>query len=168
VSVQIIPDGVHIHPAMLRLAARQLAGGYPGGEESGSLKLAGTRLSRPRLGRPRLILISDGMQAMGLPEGRYRYNGLDYESKDGTARYPDGTLIGTALGMSQLVACFVHHTGFSLAQAIQAASYNPACLLGLQEHKGSLAVGKDADLVLLEADLTVRMTYRNGRCVYKA
>ena len=159
VSVQIIPDGVHIHPVMLRLAARNLSGDTgaedPGGRPGGSSH-----------GGSRLVLISDGMQAMGLPDGRYTYNGLDYESKEGTARYLDGTLIGTSLGMSELIARFIRHTGWGLAQAVRAASYNPACVLGIQDRKGTLAEGMDADLVLMEPDLRVCMTFRAGRCVY--
>ena len=143
VSAQIIADGVHIHPAMLRLAIQ-------------------------RLGGSRLVLITDGIQAMGLPDGRYQYNGLDYESSNGTARYLDGTLIGTSLGMSELVArCIANHV-CTLPEAIRGASYNPACVLGLQDHKGSLEQGKDADLAILNADLSVQMTYRSGRCVYRA
>jgi N-acetylglucosamine-6-phosphate deacetylase len=141
VSAQIIADGVHIHPAMLRMAVQ-------------------------RLGGNRLVLITDGMQAMGLPDGRYLYNGLDYESKNGTARYLDGTLIGTALGMSELIARCIDNGVCTLRQAIRGASYNPACVLGLQERKGSLEEGKDADLVILEPDLSVRLTLRSGRCVY--
>ena len=143
VSVQVIPDGVHIHPAVLRMAVEQLS-------------------------ESRLILISDGMQAMGLPEGRYLYNGLDYESKDGTARYLDGTLIGTCLGISELIGRCVTHTSSSLMHAVRAASYNPASVLGLQNRKGSLERGKDADLVVLGPDLKVDMTFRAGRCVYRA
>jgi N-acetylglucosamine-6-phosphate deacetylase len=142
VSAQIIPDGVHIHPAMLRLAAERLSG-------------------------DRLILISDGMQAMGLPDGRYQYNGLDYVSQDGTARYLDGTLIGTGLGMSELIKRFVGHTSCDLSRAIRAASYNPAHLLGLQDRLGSVEEGRDADLVLLQPDLQVHMTLRSGHCVYR-
>lgn len=143
VSVQVIPDGVHIHPAMLRLAAGRLSGN-------------------------RLVLISDGMQAMGLPDGRYLYNGLDYQTTNGTARYLDGTLIGTALGMNELIGRFMKHSAWELADTIRAASYNPACVLGLQDRKGSLEEGKDADLVLLEPDLSVHMTLRSGRCVYRS
>jgi len=143
VSAQIIADGVHIHPAMLRMALE-------------------------RLGGNRLVLITDGMQAMGLPDGRYLYNGLDYVSKNGTARYLDGTLIGTALGMSELMARCIRHTGCTLQQAVRGASYNPARVLGLQDRKGSLEEGKDADLVILEPDLSVHLTFRSGRCVYKA
>jgi len=143
VSAQVIPDGVHIHPAVLRMAVQRLTG-------------------------RRLVLISDGMQAMGLPEGRYLYNGLRYESKNGTARYLDGTLIGTSLGISELIARCITHTGCSLMHALRAASYNPACVLGLQSRKGSLEQGKDADLVLLGPDLRIDMTFRAGRCVYRA
>lgn len=143
VSAQVIPDGVHIHPAVLRMAVQLLTEG-------------------------RLILISDGMQAMGLPEGRYLYNGLDYESKNGTARYLDGTLIGTSLGISELIDRCIAHTGCSLMHAVRAASYNPASVLGLQNRKGSLEQGKDADLVLLGPDLKVDRTFRAGRCVYRA
>jgi N-acetylglucosamine-6-phosphate deacetylase len=143
VSVQIIADGVHIHPAMLRLAIQ-------------------------RLGGNRLVLITDGMQAMGLPDGRYRYNDLEYESRNGTARYLDGTLIGTSLGLSQLAARCVANDVCTLREAIRGASYNPACVLGLQESKGSLEQGKDADLVVLSSDLSVHLTLRSGRCVYGA
>jgi N-acetylglucosamine-6-phosphate deacetylase len=142
-SAQVIPDGVHIHPAVLRMAVQRLIEG-------------------------RLVLISDGMQAMGLPEGRYLYNGLDYESKNGTARYLDGTLIGTSLGISELIDRCITHTGCSLQHAVRAASYNPASVLGLQNRKGSLEQGKDADLVLLGPDLKVDMTFRAGKCVYRA
>jgi N-acetylglucosamine-6-phosphate deacetylase len=141
VSAQIIADGVHIHPAILRMALR-------------------------RLREDRLVLITDGIQAMGLPDGRYLYNGVDYEAKNGAARYLDGTLIGTSLGMSELVARCTGYTNCSLTQSIRGASYNPACVLGLQDRKGSIEEGKDADLVILEPDLSVHMTLRSGRCVY--
>jgi N-acetylglucosamine-6-phosphate deacetylase len=143
VSVQIIADGVHIHPVVLRLVLQRLA-------------------------ENRLVLITDGMQAMGLPDGRYLYNGLDYESKNGTARYLDGTLIGTSLGMSELVARCILHSHCSLEQAIRGASYNPACVLGLQDRKGSIEEGKDADLVVLNPDLSVSLTLRSGHCIYRA
>jgi N-acetylglucosamine-6-phosphate deacetylase len=143
VSAQIIADGVHIHPAMLRMAVERLSGN-------------------------RLVLITDGMQAMGLPDGRYVYNGIDYQTKNGTARYLDGTLIGTSLGMSELMARCVHRGTCTLEQAVRGASYNPARVLGLQDRKGSLEEGKDADLVVLEPDLSVHLTLRSGRCVYRA
>jgi N-acetylglucosamine-6-phosphate deacetylase len=143
IPVQLIPDGVHVQAPVLRLAAALF-------------------------GPERVVLITDGMQALGLPEGRYTYNGVPYESRGGTARYQDGTLIGTSLGLSQLVLRFRQLAGWSLAEAVRAATLNPARALGLESRKGSLAAGKDADVVLLEQDLSVWRTLRGGRTVYAA
>lgn len=140
-TAQVIADGVHMHPAALRLAAAAL-------------------------GPERLVLITDGMQAMGLPEGHYVYNGLPYESRDGTARYPDGTLIGTALGLNQLVRRFQEFTGCPLTTAVRAASFTPACVLGIQRRSGSLEAGKEADLALLNPDFSVWRTWKRGRLVF--
>jgi N-acetylglucosamine-6-phosphate deacetylase len=142
VSVQLIADGVHILPPVLKLAYEML-------------------------GPERIILITDGMQAMGLPEGQYVYNGVEYESKGGTARYKDGTLIGTASGLSELVGKFVDFTGCGLEAAIRSVTENAAKLLGVDDKKGSIAVGKDADLVLLERDFSVHTTIVGGKIVYK-
>jgi N-acetylglucosamine-6-phosphate deacetylase len=136
-TAQVIADGVHLHPAMLRLLATALGAG-------------------------RLALITDGMQAMGLPEGRYVYNGQPYEVRDGTARYLDGTLIGTALGLNQLVRRFQTFTGCPLTTAVRAATFNPACVLGIQRRTGSLEAGKAADLALLEPDFTIYRAWKRG------
>jgi N-acetylglucosamine-6-phosphate deacetylase len=68
------------------------------------------------------------MQALGLPDGKYIYNGIEYESKNGAAKYKDGTLIGTALGLSQLLQKFVTFTGCPLDVAIKTVTANPARL----------------------------------------
>lgn len=142
VTLQIIADGVHLHPAVLRLLARELS-------------------------PERAVLITDAMQAMGLPDGRYVYNQIPYESTGGTARYADGTLIGTALGLNRLVQRFQGFTGCSLAAAVRAASLNPARVLGLDKRTGSLESGKNADLVLLNPDFSVWQTWKRGRLVYE-
>ncbi len=141
ISAQIISDGVHLHPQIVRFAYRLL-------------------------GLQRCVCITDGVQAMGLPEGRYRYNGREYESKDGTARYLDGTLIGSALPLAQMVKRFQHFTGCSLAEAIDTGTRHPAHLLGLDHQKGSLTEGKDADLVVLEEDFSAWMTMVKGKIVW--
>ena len=142
ITVQVIPDGVHIQPPVLRLAFKAL-------------------------GPQRTIPITDGMQAIGLPDGKYVYNGLDYESKDGAARYADGTLIGTALGLSQMLDRLITFTDCPPAVAIKTATENPAKLLGIEDKKGSITVGKDADLVLLDTDRSVHTTIVAGKIVYK-
>ena len=142
VTTQIIPDGVHIHPAVLKFAFETL-------------------------GPERIIPITDGARALGLADGKYIYNGIEYESKDGAARYKDGTLIGTALGLNQLLKKLVTFTDCPFDVAIRTAAENPARLLGLDEKKGSIAPGKDADLVLLEPDFTVHTTIVAGKIVFQ-
>ncbi len=142
VTAQIITDGVHIHPAVLGQAVRLL-------------------------GPDRIVTITDGMQALGLPPGKYTYNGIPYESVDGAARYHDGTLIGTAVGLIDLVKRLVEYSHLTLSEAIQTVTLNPARLLGLEASKGSIAVGKDADLVLLNEDLSVHSTLVAGEVVYQ-
>lgn len=143
VTCQVITDGVHIHPSVVRLACALL-------------------------GPERFVTITDGMQAMGLPDGKYIYNDIEYEARDGAARYADGTLIGTALGLNRMLARLMDFTGCSLAEAINTATQNPARILGLQDRKGTVEVGKDADLVLLEDDLSVYATILGGQLVYQA
>jgi len=142
VTTQVITDGVHIHPSMLRLAFEIL-------------------------GPNRIIPITDGMQALGLADGRYIYNGIEYESKNGTARYKDGTLIGTALGINQLLGKLVSFTDCPLDVAIKMVTENPAKLLNLQDRKGFIAPGKDADLVLLENGHSVHTTIVAGKIVFQ-
>jgi N-acetylglucosamine-6-phosphate deacetylase len=142
VTAQLIADGVHIHPSVLKLAFETL-------------------------GPERVVLITDGMQAMGLPDGQYVYNGVEYESKEGAARYEDGTLIGTALGLSELLKRLISFTGCGLDVAVKTVTENPAKVLGLADRKGSIAVGKDADLVMLDEDLSVHTTIVGGRIVFE-
>ena len=139
-TAQIITDGVHVHPRVLNFAW-------------------------DILGARRCISITDGMQAIGLPEGKYVYNGIEYESKNGAARYHDGTLIGTALGQNQLLARLMKFTGCTLEQAIKTATENPAKLLGIYNRKGSITPGKDADIVILNKDLSVFSTIVSGAVV---
>ena len=142
ITCQVITDGVHIHPAVLRLAFHAI-------------------------GPDRFLTITDGMHAMGLPDGHYVYNKLEYESKDGTARYQDGTLIGTTLGLSQMLARLIQFTPCTLPAAIRTVTENAAQVLGLGRTKGSIAPGRDADLVILEKDLSVHTTIAGGRIVYQ-
>ncbi len=142
ITAQLITDGVHIHPSVLRFAFETL-------------------------GPNRIIPITDGMQALGLADGKFIYNGVEYESKEGTARYKDGTLIGTALGLSQLLQKLMTFTDCPLDLAIKTVTRNPAGLLGLEEKKGTIASGKDADLILLDHDRSVHTTIVAGNIVFQ-
>jgi len=95
------------------------------------------------------------------------YNGIEYESKAGAARYKDGTLIGTALGLSQMLERFIAFTDCPLDVAIRMVTIIPAGLLGLDDKKGTITVGKDADLVLLDDNLSVHTTIVAGKIVFQ-
>jgi N-acetylglucosamine-6-phosphate deacetylase len=142
VTTQVISDGVHIHPRMVAL-------------------------SHKLLGCDRIVLITDGIQAMGLPDGKYVYNGIPYESKEGAARYHDGTLIGTALGLSDILKRFMEFSGVPLIEAIKTVTSNPANVIGIDDHKGYLKEGYDADIVLLKSDQTVAATIVGGRLCFR-
>jgi N-acetylglucosamine-6-phosphate deacetylase len=142
ITAQVITDGVHIHPAVLNFAYE-------------------------KLGPDRTFPITDGMQAIGLGDGMFVYNGIEYESKAGAARYKDGTLIGTAIGLSQIIERFIEFTDCPLDTAIRMVTQNPAGLLGRENKKGSIAVGKDADLILLDDNLSVHTTIVAGKIVFQ-
>jgi N-acetylglucosamine-6-phosphate deacetylase len=140
VTVQLIADGTHIGDDMLAWTVRQL-------------------------GLERCVLISDGMHGTGLPDGEYSFNGRSYQSNEGAARYTDGTLIGTTLGLMGVVQHFRQVTGCSLAEAVDCASVNPARVLRMDDRKGRIQVGADADLIVVDHNLRVISTFVAGRCV---
>lgn len=142
VTAQIISDGVHVHAEIVNLAYRLL-------------------------GAERCVLITDGMQASGLPDGRYWYAGKEYETRNGTARYLDGTLIGSTLSLIEIALRFRKYTGCSLEVALQCASWNPARVLGLADRKGAVQPGYDADLVVWNDDFSVYATLINGEVVHR-
>jgi N-acetylglucosamine-6-phosphate deacetylase len=142
VSAQIISDGHHVDPAVVALAFKFL-------------------------GPLRTICITDGVQGIGLPPGKYLFNGREYETMQGAARYLDGTLIGSTKGLSQIIAEFKKYTHCSVATAVESASLAPARLLGIDNRYGTLETGKQADIVLFDDDLSVWSTFVAGRSVYQ-
>lgn len=141
VTVEVIADGIHVHPSVLKTAV----------------------LSR---GQGGIILVTDAMRAAGLPDGGYMVGHQTVEVKNGEARLANGTLAGSILTMDRAVANMVQRVGVSLPDAVQMASFNPARLHGLHPAKGSIAAGKDADLVVLDRELDVAATIIGGRIFF--
>jgi len=139
-TMQVITDGIHLHPAFLRWIV--------------AMK-----------GPARFALITDGISAVGLPPGRYSYGGLEFTIDNGAARYIDGTLIGTALTQPQLVRRLMNFTDMPLHEAVNMASLYPARILGVDDRKGSLETGKDADVVICDHDLNVGTVIAEGETV---
>jgi N-acetylglucosamine-6-phosphate deacetylase len=142
ISAQIISDGHHLHPAIVRFL-------------------------HSTLGNERCVCITDGMAGIGLPEGTYLYNGREYVSRSGAARYHDGTLIGSTMSLLKIAYQFKSFTGCTLQAAIDSVTKNPAHVLGLDHKKGCIEIGADADLVLVDADNEAACTIVNGVEVYR-
>ncbi len=144
-SVELIADDVHLGADIVAWTARTL-------------------------GYARCACVTDGIASTGLPAGEYVFNGHPYRSEAGAARYVEGGgLIGTTLGLGEVMRRFHRFTGCTLQQAVDSASAVPARVLGLQNRKGRLQPGFDADIILLDhADLSVRATFVDGDLVYQA
>ncbi|MBE3575066.1 MAG: N-acetylglucosamine-6-phosphate deacetylase [Firmicutes bacterium] len=142
VVAQLIADGIHVHPAAVRLLWR--------------IK-----------GPDGLALITDAMRAEGLRPGTYDLGGLTVQVDGRSARLADGTLAGSLLTMEQAVAHVRVFTGAALAQAVRAATWVPARVLGLADRYGSLEAGKMADLVVLSSAWQVQQTVVGGHRVYR-
>ena len=142
VSCELICDGVHVDPAALRLAYRAKGN-------------AGIRL------------VTDAIEAAGMPDGQYRLGAATVNVRDGvTTTAGGGSIAGSTLTMDVAVANAVGLLGISLPEAVALASANPARLLGLDDRKGSIAVGMDADLVVLDESLSCVGTMVGGSWVY--
>ncbi|MBN1411812.1 MAG: N-acetylglucosamine-6-phosphate deacetylase [Spirochaetales bacterium] len=141
-KVQLIADGVHVHPAVMELLYR--------------IK-----------GADGIILITDAITASGMDNCTFDMGGLDVTVKDGKAFLPDNTLAGSTLTMETAVKVMVEKVGVPVTEAVRMASLNPARVLGLDHKKGVLAVGKDADMVVLDRQFNVRMTIIGGVIRYR-
>ncbi|XP_077286839.1 N-acetylglucosamine-6-phosphate deacetylase [Arctopsyche grandis] len=139
----IIADGTHTHPAALRIAYKT----HPDG----------------------LVLVSDAISALGLEEGRHHIGQMDIDVRNGKAFVAGtDTLCGSTAALDYCVKVFHQSTGCSLEYALESASLHPAKALGLENKKGSLSFGADADFVMLNKDLKVLSTWIAGDCVYES
>ena len=141
-TVTLIADGVHAHPAALSLALRAKG---PAG----------------------IALVTDAVAAAGAPAGTYTLGGRTIVSDGESARLADGTLAGSTLTLDRAVRAMVALGGAQLEDALSMATAVPAARLGLAD-RGRLEVGRRADLVLWSADLQVASTVVGGSVVFEA
>ncbi len=142
VTAGLIPDGIHAHPASVRLAIRSK-------------------------GPERIAIVSDMMSAIGLGPGTYRLGGQSVVVDDRTARLADGTLAGSVLTMDQAVRNLVSWANVTAPTAIRMCTETPADLLG-DRTRGRLITGARADLTLWSNGLDVRQTFVGGARVWNA
>lgn len=143
VAVEMIVDGLHLHPALVALTLR--------------LK-----------NKDDILLVTDAMRAKCLAKGQYAFGGQEVLMDGEKVMLANGTLAGSILSMPQAIKNMMAFTQCSLPAALAMASSNPARILGLDRSKGTINVGKDADLVVLNAELQVLMTMRGGRVLFRA
>ncbi|NMB91067.1 MAG: N-acetylglucosamine-6-phosphate deacetylase [Chloroflexi bacterium] len=141
VTAEIISDLAHVHPAAIRLLV-------------------------DCLGADRVVLITDAMAAAGAQDGAYTLVGQDVTVKNGVALLADGTLAGGTSTLEQCVRNMVHTINVPLVDAIRMASLNPAKVLRATQRLGSIAVGKEASLTVVDEDLNVHLTMVKGKVVF--
>ena len=140
VRAEIISDGMHIHPAMVRLAFTMFGG-------------------------KRMILVSDALRCCGMPDGEYELGGQQVFLSGGVARLANGTLAGSATNLHECMLRAINF-GVPAEDAVRAATYNPAVSLGVAHCLGSIEAGKKADFLICNDDLTVKEVYRDGKKIY--
>lgn len=114
-----------------------------------------------------LILVTDAMQALGYKDGEYKLGFMDVTVLEGSATITGtNTLAGSVLTMEEAVQNLQDMTKCSIVQAIEAATYKPAKLLGITQQRGTLNVGNNADFIVLDRDLNVLKTYIGNELVY--
>ena len=117
-------------------------------------------------GKDKICLITDSMEAKYMPDGKYMLGGQDVYVKDNAAKLENGTLAGSTLKLNEGVRNFRNTLGISLEDAVDCATINPAKVLGVDDRKGSIEVGKDADLIVVDDNFNVYMTICRGKIVY--
>ena len=133
--VEIICDGVHIHPSVIRAAFSMFTD-------------------------ERIVFVSDSMMATGMPDGMYTLGGQAVNVNGTHATLKDGTLAGSVTNLADCM-CTAVRMGIPLSSAVKCATINPARSIGMDDKYGSLELGKVADFVLLNPDLSLRLVYRS-------
>jgi N-acetylglucosamine-6-phosphate deacetylase len=143
--VEVIADAVHVHPAVLQLLMKVK-------------------------GHDKIILVTDAIRAVGQPDGEYDFSGQKVTVRGGRAYLADApqTLAGSTTTLDLSLRTMVECAGASLEQAAQMASLNASRILEWKYRRGILAVGKDADLAILDDALHVTMTIKAGQVIWRA
>ncbi|HLE26595.1 MAG TPA: N-acetylglucosamine-6-phosphate deacetylase [Anaerolineales bacterium] len=141
IQCELIADNIHVHPAAMKVLVEVK-------------------------GPERVILITDAIRGAGMPEGDYKIDERIVHIRDGAVRLPDGQLAGSILTMERALQNILHATQLSLRAAWPMTSRNAARAIGLSARKGSLEVGKDADLVLFDSNFEVQVTIVEGEIVF--
>ena len=138
VRVELICDGLHAHPAMVRFAFSLFGGN-------------------------RMVLVSDSGRCCGMPEGsKFELGGQDAWLRNGIAQLADGTIACSAINLYQGMVNAIRF-GIPEEDAVRAASYNPACAIGADDKIGTIEKGKFADFLVCAPDYSSKRVFRGGK-----
>ncbi|WP_138207348.1 N-acetylglucosamine-6-phosphate deacetylase [Haloimpatiens lingqiaonensis] len=143
VTCELIADKIHVHPGAFNVLI--------------NVK-----------GFNKVVLITDCMRAGNLNEGNYDLGGQKVIVKENSARLEDGTLAGSILSLNNGVKNIFKNTNLSLQQVVSMASINPAKIINMEHKKGSIEIGKDADIVVFDEEFNIKTTIVEGNIVFKA
>jgi len=147
IYVEAIADGVHLPEPLLRLIYKVK-------------------------GSDRIVLVTDAMRGADMPEGSMVIlgsisDGVEAIIEDGVAKLPDrSSLAGSIATADRLVRTYMQKVGVEMIKAVQMITLTPAQLMKIDSYKGSIAVGKDADIILFDKDINVSMTMIDGKVIY--
>jgi N-acetylglucosamine-6-phosphate deacetylase len=142
ISFELIADTLHIHPAVFQILLNAK-------------------------GKDKMILITDSMRAGYMKDGKWEIGGQEVVVENNSARLNDGTLAGSILTLNKAVLNIMQHTDLKIYEAVALASLNPAKLINMDNAKGSIKIGKDADLIIFDEGLKVAMSISGGKIIYE-
>ena len=140
-SFELIADTLHVHPAVFQMLLNAK-------------------------GKDQMILITDSMRAGCMQEGDWELGGQPVVVDHNSARLTDGTLAGSVLTLNKAVLNILKYTDLEIYEAVALASLNPARLINMDNFKGSIKIGKDADLIIFDEELKVEMSISAGKIIY--
>ena len=136
-SCEMIADNIHVHPAIYQLV----------------MKLKGFE---------KLILVSDAIRATSMKDGEYELGGQLVSVKEGRAELENGSLAGSVLTLNKAIKNFINETKAPLHEVIKSVTISPAKLIGIDKEKGSIEIGKDADIVVFDENIIVKQVFIAG------
>ena len=142
VSTEVIADTFHINPGLYTIIAKAKG--------------------------DKMVLITDCTRAGGMPDGEYTLGGQPIFLKGIECRLADGTIAGSVLKLNHAVRNVLAHTSLSVNEVFKMASLNAAKAIKVADRLGSLEAGKDADIIIVDADINVKRTIKKGRTIYVA
>ena len=142
ITCELIADLIHIHPAIFNILINAVH-------------------------KDKLVLITDSMRAGCMKNGIYDLGGQKVIVKDGAARLEDGTLAGSVLTLNKAVLNMFNNSNLKIYDVVAMASFNPAKVINMDDKKGNLEIGFDADIVIFDNNIDVFATIVEGKVVYE-